>query len=590
MPARSSAASPAATRTARFGWLAALAAAFSALVYVNALDNPFVYDDFRTVLNNPSIEDIWEVSAIVYREMTRPVVNFSYAADRAIWGGSLLGYHVTNVLLHVLNVLLLFQVARRTVEDQLVRTAADPSRLEIRGTVVAFTAAATFGLHPMMTEAVGYISGRSEVLCGAFFLAALLAARRWLLGAGRGWLVLAFALWIGSLLSKEIGAIWPLVLLGYDRLVLAGDPERSRRRWRRVLGPLLGLTVLAGVVRVAVLVMVENPGGAEIIWRYALVEVEVMFRYFSLLLSPADQSIFHQVSEVRWPPAPRMVLALIWLGTWLGAAWKLARLDGAVTLGMVWFVLLLVPSSVLVLLNLGEPMAEHRVYLAAAGFFLASGTIVGHVWAFCDTRTPRSRLLLRFSLAAWLTVLGGLTVLRNEVWSDPVRLWLDAAEKAPDIWVPHVMLGSALQERGAREQAIVAYRRAIRLRPGEQAAYMRLGLAQAELGRLAEARATFQTLLTLDPTSAVGHNGLGAVALLEHKPDEARRYYEQALAHHPNDLASRQSLALLYETVWQNPGEALRLCAEVRRIAPRTPDIDACIERNRARLPDSPSR
>ena len=232
---------------------------------------------------------------------------------------------------------------------------------------------------------------------------------------------------------------------------------------------------------------------------------------------------------------------------------------------MVWFVLVLVPSSVLVLLNLGEPMAEHRVYLAAAGFFLASGTIVGHVWAFFDTRTPRSRLLLRFSLAAWLTVLGGLTVLRNEVWSDPVRLWLDAAEKAPDIWVPHVMLGAALQERGAREEAIVAYRRAIRLRPGEQAAYMRLGLAQAELGRLPDARATFQALLSLDPTSAVGHNGLGAVALLERKPDEARRHYEDALAHHPNDVAARQSLAMLYETVWQNPGEALRLCDEVRR-------------------------
>ena len=113
VPVRSSAASPAATRTARFGWLAALAAAFSALVYVNALDNPFVYDDFRTVLNNPSIEDVWAVSAIVYREMTRPVVNFSYALDRAISGGSLLGYHVTNVLLHVLNVLLLFQIARQ---------------------------------------------------------------------------------------------------------------------------------------------------------------------------------------------------------------------------------------------------------------------------------------------------------------------------------------------------------------------------------------------------------------------------------------------------------------------------------------------
>ena len=58
--------------------------------------------------------------------MTRPVVNFSYALDRAISGGSLLGYHLTNVLLHVLNVLLLFQVARRTVEDQQARTARRP--------------------------------------------------------------------------------------------------------------------------------------------------------------------------------------------------------------------------------------------------------------------------------------------------------------------------------------------------------------------------------------------------------------------------------------------------------------------------------
>ena len=258
---------------------------------------------------------------------------------------------------------------------------------------------------------------------------------------------------------------------------------------------------------------------------------------------------------------------MIWLAAWLGHRVEARRDSTArVTLGMVWFVLLLMPSSVLVLLNLGEPMAEHRVYLAAAGFFLASGTIVGHVWAFFDTRTARSRLLLRFSLAAWLTVLGGLTVLRNEVWSDPVRLWLDAAEKAPDIWVPHVMLGAALQERGAREEAIVAYRRAIRLRPSEQAAYMRLGLAQAELGRLADARATFQALLALDPTSAVGHNGLGAVALLEHKPDEARRHYEDALAHHP-ERPGRAPVA--GHVVRDGVAESRRGAAAVRRGSPR---------------------
>jgi Flp pilus assembly protein TadD len=576
-------------RPARLGWLCALAAVFSALVYLNALDNPFVYDDVRTVLDNPSIEDVTAIRTIVYREITRPIVNFSYAIDRAIWGGTPFGYHLTNVLLHVLCVVLLFQVTRRTVHDQQARRGSGLSSSAPPETLVAFTAAASFGLHPLMTEAVGYISGRSEVLCGVFFLAALLAARRWLVGHGRVWLAVAFGLWVCALLSKEIGAIWPLVLLGYDRLVIAGDAEVSRRRWRRVLGPLLGLTVVAGLVRVAVLILVENSDGAQVIWRYVFVEIEVIFRYFGMLLWTGQQSIFHQVSEVAWPPTALMVVAVVWLVGWHAAAWKLSRYDGAVTLGMIWFVLLLVPSSVLVILNLGEPMAEHRAYLAAAGFFLALGTLFGHAWRFVGARTSRSRLLLRVTLAGWLTVLGGLTVLRNEVWSDPVRLWLDAAEKAPDVWMPHVMLGAALQDRGALEEAMVAYRRAIQLRPGEQAPYMRLGLALAEAGRLPDARKTFQALLRLDGTSAVGHNGLGAVAMLEGRHDEARRHYEQALRFHPEDLAARQSLAMLYEMVWQNPAEALRLCTEVQQRAPKTPDIDACIERNRARLdPASP--
>jgi Flp pilus assembly protein TadD len=284
------------------------------------------------------------------------------------------------------------------------------------------------------------------------------------------------------------------------------------------------------------------------------------------------------------------VLAILWLGGMLAAAYRLARLDSVISLGLVWFLLVLVPSAMLVVLNLGEPMAEHRVYLAAAAFFLAFGRVVGHIWNFFDTRTARSRLLLRFCLAAWLTVLGGLTVLRNEVWSNPVRLWLDAAEKAPAIWVPHVMLGAALQEQGATKEAVVAYRRALSLRPVEKVTHMRLGLALAELGQLDEARAAFERLLVLDPEGPVGHNGLGAVAMLQGRHDEAKRHYEEALRHYPDDIAARQSLAMLYERVWHNPAEALRLCEEVRRIAPKTPDVDDCIARNRAALESSGAR
>lgn len=579
LPRSSSVRSTSSPRPGRYLWLSVLAALFSGLIYINALDNPFVYDDHRTVLQNRSIDDVWAVRTIVYREMTRPVVNYSYAVDRAIWGEGVFGFHLTSILLHVVNVLLLFQFARRVVEDQQARRAA-PISPRISPPLVAFCTAAIFGLHPLMTEAVGYISGRSEVLCGTLFLGALLAMRRWMRGDGRTWLVGGFGMWVAALLTKEIAAMWPLVLLAYDRLVVRDDPARARRRWWRVLAPMMGLTLLAGLVRLAVLLLVENPDATGVIWRYALVEIEVAFRYFALLLSPSQLSVFHQVDEVFWPPAFLLVASVVWLLVWVFGAVRVRRLDGAITLGMLWFLLLLVPSAVLVMLNLGEPMAEHRVYLAAMGFFLAGGTAIGHLWALLNLRGARSRLVLRVALAAWLTVLGAVTVLRNEIWSDPVRLWLDAAEKAPDIWVPHVMLGSALQDQGAREEALAAYRRAIAVRSTEQAPYMKLGLCLAEMGRLGEAREAFVTLLRLAPTSAVGHNGLGAVAVLDGRHEEARRHYEEALTHNPRDVTARQSLAMLYEQVWQNRAEALRLCHEVRSLAPDTPEVDACIERN----------
>ena len=153
------------------------------------------------------------------------------------------------------------------------------------------------------------------------------------------------------------------------------------------------------------------------------------------------------------------------------------------------------------------------------------------------------------------------------------------------------MLGAALQERGAREEAIVAYRRAIRLRPSEQAPYMRLGLAQAELGRLSDARATFQALLTLDPDLGGGPQrpGRGGPARAQARRGAA------ALRGRPGAPPQRRGRAAVAgDVVRDGVAESRRgrcgCASEVRRMAPRTPDIDACIERNRARLSKTPPR
>jgi tetratricopeptide (TPR) repeat protein len=567
----------------RYWWLAGLAVVYSGLIYLNALQNPYVYDDNRTVLNNPSIADIKEFKRILLRESMRPLVNLSYALDRVVWPAQPLGHHLTSVLLHMLNVLLFFHLCWVATEDVAGRAPPGPvSRLD--PTIVAFVAASIFGLHPMMTEAVGYISGRSEVLYSAFFLSALLACRRWSRGDGRRWLILSIALWTGAVMSKEVAVFWPLVASLYDHYILSSDEGAWRHRFRRVYLPLLLLTVLAGAIRLGILLLVENPGQTGIVWRFAPLEVFISLRYFWLLVVPFGQSIFHEVEDLRSVFDLRVILGTVWLAAWLAVAWRVRRQNPLVAVGLLWYQLLLVPSAILVVLDLGEPMAEHRAYLSAAGLFLAAGAAVGWAWAVVNTRSQQVRIVLRVVLAIYLTVLGGLTVLRNTVWSNRVRLWLDAVEKAPDVWVPHLLLGEALHDAGSFEEALAEYRMAVRLRPEEPVPYMKLGLCLAEMRRLDEAAQTFQELERIQPGSAVARNGQGAVAMLAGRYAEARAHYASALAAHPDDVAARQSLALLAETVDHDPAEALRLCEQVQQIAPETPGNDDCIQRNRAAL------
>src|SRR5262245_42491315 len=90
------------------------AAAMAISVYLTALHNPFVYDDYHTVIENASIRNgVTNLRAIFWHDVTRPLVNLSYAVDRTLWGPAPFGFHLTSVLLHALNVVLLFCLARR---------------------------------------------------------------------------------------------------------------------------------------------------------------------------------------------------------------------------------------------------------------------------------------------------------------------------------------------------------------------------------------------------------------------------------------------------------------------------------------------
>jgi hypothetical protein len=126
----------------------------AAAVYVGSAYHPFVYDDVRLVVQNPSLRDLSNFRFVLLYQPFRPVVNVSYALDYWFWQLEPVGYHLTNVSLHSLNTLLLFLLCARLPGAGRTAAPADGSR------AVAALAATLFAVHPLASKAVGYVSAR----------------------------------------------------------------------------------------------------------------------------------------------------------------------------------------------------------------------------------------------------------------------------------------------------------------------------------------------------------------------------------------------------------------------------------------------
>ena len=557
-------------------------------VYINSLTNPFVYDDFRLIVENSTLATPTNVQAIVWHDITRPVVNLSYALDAAIWGLRPLGFHLTNVLLHAVNVVLVFLFALALARDDRAGRLPDgdaesigqESADEAACRLVAIVCGLLFAVHPMLSQAVGYISARSDLLCATFVLLTFLAARRFFLGGGFAWAAAAFVSWLLGLGAKEVAAMLPLALLAYDVLVL---PRLVSGRRRAVLHiPLLMMVVTAVALRVWVLRRIEYEAGSGFDWTLAFVAVDAFRGYLQLLLWPAGQTIFHALAPIVQPFDLRVIVSLTLFGGLFALAWSLRRVSSLLLFGLLWFVLFLAPSSALFVLGRGEALAEHRVYLASAGVFLVVAASLGVVLGGISREATALRWAILGAVGVVALQLGGRTLLRNAVWADPVTLWREAAQRAPEHWLPHLMLGETLRIRSGCSEAEPEYRMAIHYAPEETFAYTKLGGCLIERRAFDEAEMVFVQLRQVAPASAEGPTGLAIIAMAKGAPRYSRSYLQEALVRDPAAVLPRQLLATLEEP--RDPAAALRLCREIKKLAPYTPGNEECIRRNERRL------
>jgi hypothetical protein len=474
---------------------ALLLAAVAVWVYAGGVRSPFIYDDLNTVVKNASIADPGDILGVLRYDAFRPLVNLSFAVDHAFWGLNPLGFHLSNVALHALNVALVFILLSRLTED-----CAAPGRsawpIDGRAAgLIPLVGAALFAVHPMMTESVAYVTGRSDVLSGTFFLIAFLLMRHGLVSGRRRWIALSLLTFILALASKEVAVMFPFVVLAYDRLILRPSGPDGRRRLLRLHLPLIGAVLLLGAARVVFYLVVEHPFSREslrLMLLYQRLEFAVVWTYVRLLLVPWRQSIAHNVSGL----VSLSVLGAISLAAVCILAYRMRVRAPLLSFGVAWFLLLLVPTSSI--LPLDHPVAEHRVYLASLGIFLLAGSLFA--WLEQGLRQRPVVLRLGLSLAGILVLLGlaSLTMSRMAVWASPVALWREAAATAPR-WDTFMALGNALRDADDCPHALIAYRIASQLAPQRLLPLGASLICLTTLGRTAEAQAVIQRVRQVDP-------------------------------------------------------------------------------------------
>ncbi len=468
------------------------------LTFMPALANDFTnWDDQEMVYGNPHI--IGLNPAALLRIFTQPyngpyvpLTILSYAIEYKFFRLNPFVFHLTNILLHVANVLLVFLLMRLLLKD--------------------FWAAALiallFGLHPLRVESVAWVTERKDVLSSFFFLSALLVFARYRLVNRR---LLSFALpvlYVLAALAKPMALTLPFVLLLIDYL-LDGRLDRPTARLALILG-ILALPIIAVNIHTQIrqtdtppfhLVRYFLLGSRNLVWYAAKVLMPVG-------LSPCHPYPAHFIQRVpaAYYFAPPLLAACAAFILW-------SRRDTRVVLfGALFYFVMILPVSQYIPIAGPVMAAERYTYLPSLGIVFCIGAAL--VWLDKRMRRVPLQFILTTILAVILFALAARSNRLCRVWQNSITLWNHVLQKYPDNSLALNNRGRAFSRLGHYSLAIRDYDRAILADPQYELPYYNRAVAYEKMNDYDQALADYARALEIKPNLAIAYESRGA--LLSH--------------------------------------------------------------------------
>ena len=529
------------------------------LVFGKVVSYDFVnYDDGGYVYDNPHVAQGLTTRSVAWALTTghngnwHPVTWISHIVDVELFGlkrgrdASALagpgGHHLTNVVLHLLNTLLLFLVLKAMTD------AIWP----------AAWVAALFAVHPMHVESVAWVSERKDVLSGLFWMLTMLAYVAYTRRRTVPRYVLVMAIYAVGLGAKTMLVTLPCVLLLLDFWPLGRVKPGARRMGHAARGPanpqsairnsqftwlilekvpLFALAAAASVVTVIVERSAGTVHSLEVMSSgQRLINVLTSYQtYITKMVWPSGLAVLYplQINELSvW----RACLAFLLLAAATIAAFRYRHRWPWYCVGWLWFLGTLVPVIGFVQIG-SHAYADRYTYLPFVGLFIALG--YGLRMALGDW--PYGRAVLAAAVVAALTTCAWV---QTSYWQNSLTLFSRAVAVTTLNHTAHNNLGNALTELGRPREAVVQYRHALRIKPDYARAHYNLGLVLPGQGKTAEAIEHYRQALRFKPDFADTHYNLGLTLQGQGKIAEAIEHYHQALKIKPEFAMAHNNLGL----------------------------------------------
>lgn len=490
--------------------------------FINYDDDKLVYDNYNFLKYISNIPLAFTQNVFGMHGLTtnfyRPILLVSYIVDYQLWKLAPFGYHLTNVIIHLIVSIFVWLFLHSLFQEKFL----------------SLTGALIFSLHPLHTQTVAWIAARNDLLLGMFSILTLYFYHEFKIRNEKKYFILSLLSYTAAIFTKEQAIFLVFSIPLYDFLIQKKNDFRINAKNLITYSHYMSVLILYFIIRVTIFGSIFGETNYEILDFSARLQqlTYILGKYTQLILLPVNLNLIHSINTIFYAIIGVLVIILS-----LIIVYKYKNISTKLLFGFIWLFISLLPS--LNIFPLPVPVLEHRLYTPIIGFSIM-------VTAFAKNYYKNNQKIVLILLSSTILIYGILCSLRLPVWKNSETLWLDVIKNKPDTDLPYYNLGTYYLRINHINKAIIYLNQAAEKNPAKKDIFQNLGYAYLEAKNYDKAISAYQKLLELDVESEQAYIGLGNAFRFQKKYEIAQRIYNDGLVRLPESYKLHYELALCY--------------------------------------------